>query len=129
MKQLRVTDPSQCMACLQCGNACSNSFYKTPNITLSCIQITEPVKGKLVVETCDQCGKCAEVCPANAITANAKGVYMINKKLCLGCGACVGTCPKGLIVQAVAGEAPSKCIACGICAKQCPMQILEVVDL
>ena len=48
---------------------------------------------------CPQCGKCAEACPEGAITQNAKGVYMINKKKCTGCGKCAEACPFGLIVK------------------------------
>ncbi|MCQ2508633.1 MAG: 4Fe-4S binding protein, partial [Dorea sp.] len=74
---------------------------------------------------CLQCGKCMKVCEAGAITQNAKGVYMINKKLCTGCGKCAEVCPTQVMVT---GEITSKCIACGICAKVCPMGILEVQE-
>ena len=46
---------------------------------------------------CPQCGKCAEACPEGAITQNAKGVYMINKKKCTGCGACAKACPMDVL--------------------------------
>ena len=77
---------------------------------------------------CVQCGKCPSVCEAGASTKNAKGVYMINKKLCTGCGKCVEVCPFGVMVKAPEAPTTSKCIACGICAKACPMEILEVVE-
>ena len=67
-------------------------------------------------------------CEAGAITQNAKGVYMVNKKLCTGCGKCVEACPFGLAVKAEDSPVSSKCIACGICAKACPMDVLEVVE-
>ena len=71
--------------------------------------------------TCVQCGKCAQVCEAGAITQNAKGVYTINKKLCVQCGKCKDACPFGVLVK-VDDSPASKCIACGICAKACPMK-------
>ena len=77
---------------------------------------------------CVQCGMCAKVCEAGAITQNAKGVYMINKQLCTGCGKCVEACPFGVMVRKEEGAVTTKCIACGICAKACPMDILEVVE-
>lgn len=72
--------------------------------------------------------KCAEACEHGAITQNAKGVYTINKKLCVGCGKCKEACPFGVLVKVEEAPTASKCIACGICAKACPMEILEVVE-
>ena len=75
------------------------------------------------------CGKCARTCPEGAITQNAKGVYMIDKRKCVGCGECVKACPMQVMVMPSGEDArPSKCIACGICAKACPMGILSVEE-
>ena len=74
------------------------------------------------------CGKCATVCEHGAITQNAKGVYMINKKLCVGCGKCKDICPFHVLVKADDAPAASKCIACGICVKACPMEVLEIIE-
>ena len=112
MKKLVVNKNAECMACLQCVQACSTAFYKEFDPDLSCIQ----------------CGKCMRTCEHGAITQNPKtGIYMINKKLCVGCGKCVEACPMKVMVMK--GEGPaSKCISCGICAKACPMEILEIVE-
>ena len=128
MKKLSVVKGSECRACLQCVIACSEAFYKQFHPDLACLQITAK-KAEARPVACPQCGKCAEACPAGAITKNEKtGVYMVNKKLCTGCGACVKACPFGLMVKAEGAPTASKCIACGICAKVCPMEILEVVE-
>ena len=103
------------------------SFYKVFDPGKSCIQIVEKKSGVKPMN-CVQCGKCAQACEAGAITQNAKGVYMVNKKLCTGCGKCVEACPFGLAVKAEDSPVSSKCIACGICAKACPMDVLEVVE-
>ena len=124
MKKLTVKKGITCMACLSCVNACSQAFYKEMNPYKSCIQIIDR-KGAGKPMVCIQCGKCATVCEHGAITQNAKGVYMINKKLCQGCGKCAEVCPFKVIV---AGEPASKCIACGICARACPMDMLEIVE-
>ena len=127
MKKLTVKKGSTCMACLQCVQACSEAFYKEFDVTKSCIQIVEK-NGEPKPNVCIQCGKCAKVCEAGAITQNPKtGVYMINKKLCVKCGKCVEACPMKVMVMKEE-SAPSKCIACGICAKACPMEVLEVVE-
>ena len=128
MKKLTVKKDSQCMACLQCVQACAEAFYKEFDVTLSCIQVGVAKNGDPKPAVCIQCGKCAKVCEAGAITQNPKtGVYMINKKLCVKCGKCVEACPMKVMVMKE-DSAPSKCIACGICAKACPMEVLEIVE-
>lgn len=70
-----------------------------------------------------------DVCEHEAITQNAKtGVYMIDKKKCVGCGKCAEVCPTDTICKSEENEYTTKCTSCGICAKACPMGILEVVD-
>jgi len=128
MKKLTVKKGSECMACLQCVQACSEAFYKINDVTKSCIQIVTAKNGTAKPNVCIQCGKCMKVCETGAITQNAKtGVYMINKKLCNGCGKCVEICPMKVMV-ANENAPTSKCIACGICVKACPMEILEIVE-
>ena len=115
------------MACLECVRACSNAFFKTFDPDLSCIKVVAKGTGAKPM-TCIQCGKCAKVCEAGAITQNPKtGVYMINKKLCTSCGKCVEECPMKVMVCPAEGPT-TKCIACGICVKACPMEILEIVE-
>lgn len=126
MKKLKIKKDNPCMACLACVNACSEAFYKVADPGKACIKIVDK-NGEAKPMACVQCGKCASVCEAGAITQNPKGVYMINKKLCTGCGKCREVCPFGLMVEADENKT-TKCIACGICAKACPMEILEVVE-
>ena len=127
MKRLTVKKGETCMACLECVRACSMAFYKEFDPDKSCIQIIEK-NGAAKHMTCVQCGKCATVCEHGAITQNAKGVYMINKKLCVGCGKCKDICPFHVLVKADDTPAASKCIACGICVKACPMEVLEIIE-
>lgn len=127
MKKLTVKKGGVCMACLSCVRACSEAFYKVMDPGKSCIQIVDK-DGSAKPMVCVQCGKCAKACEAGAITQNAKGVYMINKKLCTGCGKCVEVCPFHVMVKAEEAPVTSKCIACGLCAKACPMDILEIVE-
>ncbi len=128
MKKLVVKKNVECMACLQCVQACSEAFYKEFHPDYSCIQIVAGKQGGAKPNVCIQCGKCMRTCEHGAITQNPKtGVFMINKKLCVGCGACVEVCPMKVMVHKE--ESPvSKCIACGICVKACPMEILEIVE-
>ena len=128
MKKLTVKKDSQCMACLQCVQACAEAFYKDFDVTLSAIQDGTNKAGEAKPAVCIQCGKCAKVCEAGAITQNPKtGVYMINKKLCTSCGKCAEICPMKVMVSPDNGPT-TKCIACGICVKACPMEVLEIVE-
>ena len=127
MKRLSVKKGETCMACLECVRACSVAFYKEFDPDKSCIQIIDR-NGTAKPMTCVQCGKCTTVCEHGAITQNAKGVYMINKKLCVGCGKCKDICPFHVLVKVEDSPVASKCIACGICVKACPMEILEIVE-
>ena len=128
MKKLVAVRKDDCMACYQCMHACSAAYYKREDVTVSAIQIGAKKDGSPKVLACPQCGKCAEVCEAGAIKQNAKGVYMVNKKLCTGCGKCAEVCPFGLMVKDEEAPTASKCIACGICVKACPMNVLEIKE-
>ena len=128
MKKLVAVRKDDCMACYQCMHACSAAYYKREDVTVSAIQIGAKKDGSPKVLACPQCGKCAEVCEAGAIKQNAKGVYMVNKKLCTGCGKCAEACPFGLMVKDEEAPTASKCIACGTCAKACPMNVLEIKE-
>lgn len=129
MKKLVVSKTDPCKACLSCVRACSEAFYKEFDPDLSCIRIVAKPDGEPKVQNCIMCGKCARTCPEGAITQDAKGVYMIDKRKCVGCGECVKACPMQVMVMPKAEDAkPSKCIACGLCAKACPMGILSVEE-
>lgn len=127
MKKLKVVDQEACMACKQCEVVCSETFYKTYDPDLSCIQIGTK-KDAVKTFVCVQCGKCAKACEHDAITQNAKGVYMINKKNCVGCGKCVEACPFNVMPMPEGAANPTKCIACGKCAKACPVDAIAIVE-
>ena len=107
MKKLAVKKNAECMACLQCVQACSEAFYKEFDEDLSCIRIA--AKGNAAKpNVCIQCGKCMRSCEHEAITQNPKtGVYMINKKKCVGCGKCVEACPMKVMVLKPENPLPS----------------------
>ena len=42
--------------------------------------------------TDSRCAICAEICPTDALTAEADGLAL-NRDACTGCGACAGACP------------------------------------
>ncbi len=56
---------------------------------------TEPITSEISPELCKSCGKCAEVCPYNAITVEIKKKIpaVVNTAACSGCGTCAAECP------------------------------------
>ena len=45
---------------------------------------------------CSNCGACYNICPKNAISINAKGLFYfpeVNAELCVNCGLCAKICP------------------------------------
>lgn len=99
--------------------------------------------------------RCEEVCPKNAIVFDHEQKAHIDKNKCVECGKCASVCPydaimnnkrpceKACKVDAIsmnetkaAAINDEKCIACGACVYQCPFGaiqdrsfILDVVDL
>jgi len=62
---------------------------------------SEPITSKIIVEKCKSCGKCAEVCPYNAIFVDVKKKTpaVINTASCSGCGTCAAECPFDAIIM------------------------------
>ena len=60
---------------------------------------SEPITSYVIEEHCKFCGKCAEVCPYNAITVDPKKKIpaQVNTAACAGCGTCAAECPFGAI--------------------------------
>ncbi len=63
--------------------------------------LTEPITSEVDAERCKACGKCAEVCPYNAITVDPKRKKpaVVNTAACAGCGTCAAECAFGAITM------------------------------
>ena len=46
----------------------------------------------VITDDCVECGSCAAVCPADAIS-EGDGKYVIDADACLDCGTCADACP------------------------------------
>jgi heterodisulfide reductase subunit A2 len=61
----------------------------------------EPITSEIIEENCKFCGKCAEVCPYNAISLNKekKIPASVNTAACSGCGTCAAECKFDAIIM------------------------------
>jgi len=62
---------------------------------------SEPITSEVIAHHCTSCGRCAEVCPYNAITVDVKKKTpaVVNTAACAGCGTCAAECKFGAIVM------------------------------
>ncbi len=62
---------------------------------------SEPITAEIIEEHCNSCGKCAKVCPYNAITVDVKKKIpaSVNTAACAGCGTCAAECKFGAITM------------------------------
>ncbi len=93
---------------------------------------------------CLSLGRCASVCPFNAITRDEHGLPEIEPDLCTGCGKCITECPRDVltlvppeqkVVVACCSTEKGKnvikackvgCIGCRKCVKICPQEAITV---
>ena len=118
MKYLKFF-PEKCDGEVICEKVCSATFFKKEDKEFSAIQI-DKIDGKYVMNACNQCGECIQICPVKAISRNKMGTVVIDKKLCVGCFMCVGFCPTISMRRAADLREPFKCISCGACVRACP---------
>ena len=59
------------------------------------IYVTVPIVDE---ESCDRCGKCAEICQYNAIFVSSEKA-LVFPELCHSCGGCALVCPKKAISE------------------------------
>jgi len=114
-----------CSGCRVCKMVCAMANFREVNPAKSALKIEGhfPDPGKYQINVCSQCGKCAEVCPTDAIYLE-EGVYLINKEECIGCMTCIEACPEGVMFEHKGSDIPIKCTLCGDCAEICPREAL-----
>jgi anaerobic carbon-monoxide dehydrogenase iron sulfur subunit len=126
IKYLKTID-EKCVGCMSCASACSLMYFKEDNPAKSRIQVNGMGKNSFHLIACDQeCRKCVQECPTQAISVAKTGVVMIDKSLCVGCLACVAVCPIEAMRYYPGDRHPFKCIACGACAKKCPKEAIVI---
>ena len=125
-----VLDLDRCIGCKSCMAAC---FYGHGG--MHGVQFVD-IGPALLPVVCRQCGDpaCVEVCPAEAMIRDERGVVSRAIFHCRGCGSCVRACPFGILSLEMAGHQVAKCDLCddrlerGLeprCVAVCPTRALR----
>jgi Fe-S-cluster-containing dehydrogenase component len=132
-------DPSRCIGCRACENACAecDTHRGTPMIHVDFIDRASSIA--TVPTVCMHCDDptCAQVCPADAIKKTDDGIVQSAlKPRCVACSNCVVACPFGVPKMMPRLEQMMKCDMCydrtsigkrPMCATVCPSQALAYV--
>jgi len=125
MKRLSLHHES-CTGCSLCELICALSHFKENHPKKSAIHIERkfPSPGSFEIRVCNQCGRCKEVCPAEAISEK-DGVYAIDPLKCNFCQLCIDECPYGALYQHRDLSIPIKCDQCGECVEVCTPEAIR----
>ena len=110
-----------CTGCRLCLQICAIEHFSEINPKKAALRIEAkfPDPGKFRPFVCTQCGKCAEVCPEDAIDQNEIGAYIVDKERCTNCGECVAVCPVEVVFQHSDLEHVIICDFCMQCTEVC----------
>lgn len=111
----------RCTGCRLCLQICAIEHFNEINPKKGALRIEAkfPDPGKYRPFVCTQCGKCAEVCPEEAINQNEIGAYIVDKEKCTNCGECVAVCPVGVVFQHPDFDCVIICDFCMECTEVC----------
>ena len=114
-------NPDNCTGCRLCLQICAIEHFDEINPRKAALRIKAlfPDPGKYRPYVCIQCGRCAEVCPEDAIHPNEIGAYLVNKGKCTNCGICVSECPAEVIFQHPEHDHVIICDFCFECTEIC----------
>jgi len=129
-------DPSRCIGCNACVQACSECDTHKGYSMIQLDYIDRASSPQTVPVVCMHCNSptCAEVCPADAIKKTDDGVVQSARKpRCIACNNCVLACPFGIPKMNTRMNLMMKCDMCydrtsngkkPMCASVCPSQAL-----
>jgi len=129
-------DPSRCIGCNACVQACAECGTHKGNSMIQLDWIDKAASLQTIPMVCMHCESptCAEVCPADAIKRTADGVvHSARKPRCIACSNCVLACPFGVPKMHTEMHLMIKCDLCydrtsvgkkPMCASVCPSQAL-----
>jgi ferredoxin len=111
----------KCTGCRLCLQICAIEHFSEINPKKAALRVEAkfPDPGKYRPYVCIQCGKCAEVCPEDAIHQNEIGAFIVDRKKCTNCGECVDVCPVGVVFQHPDLDYVIICNFCMMCTEVC----------
>lgn len=134
--QLFFIDPSRCIGCEACVQACTECDTHKGHSMIHLDYVDRRESPQTLPVVCMHCDSptCAEVCPADAIKRTPDGVVQSAlKPRCIACNNCVLACPFGVPKMNTRYELMMKCDMCydrtsegkrPMCATVCPSQAL-----
>jgi Fe-S-cluster-containing hydrogenase component 2 len=123
---------AKCSGCRACLVACSMNLFGENNPKKATLLLIPhfPEPGTYALQVCTQCGKCAEVCPTDAIKQKDGGEYFVEYSECILCEECVPVCPENVMfVKADLAQTAWKCDLCGDCVLVCGTNALWISDM
>ncbi|MCX8116791.1 MAG: 4Fe-4S dicluster domain-containing protein [Desulfobacterota bacterium] len=125
MKQL-LLDHERCTGCSLCELICGLAHFRENNPKKSAVHIKRkfPAPGSFEIQVCNQCGRCKEVCPVEAISER-EGALVIDPEKCTFCQVCIEECPYGVLYTHRDIPIPIKCDLCGECVTVCAPEAIR----
>jgi len=126
-----------CVGCHACEVACKQEHGLDVGPRLIRVIEKPPVH---IPVYCHHCAKppCRDVCPADAISRDDRGLVLVDEELCIGCKACLEACPFGAMQFDEVTEVAVKCDLCSerlergqqpACAAVCPTRCVLWGDM
>jgi Fe-S-cluster-containing dehydrogenase component len=132
-------DPSRCIGCRSCLQACEECETHRGKSMINFDFLDRPNTINTIAMVCMHCDEptCAQVCPADAIKKGEDGVvHSALKPRCIACNNCALACPFGIPKMMEAEQQMMKCDMCydrtsvgkrPMCATVCPSQALAYI--